>query len=176
MLSAFMSMLGFDKLWGSIKGLFGGSSEEKKEGDKKKEETTTIKDKVDPVIDAGKKKIIETKENTETLMNKYWDSFVKSGWIKNPQEQRSKFNDIFMKHSERLFSTAQEVANNATDADKEWKLAGNILQVTTMPFSFLAELITAGVIPKSAIAAQVVDSSVAGIRVYIRSPYTLITK
>lgn len=83
-----MSMLGFDKLWKSIKGLFGGSTEEKKEGDKKKEATGAIKDKVDPVIVAGEKKIAETKENTEILMNKYWDSFVKSGWITNPEKQK----------------------------------------------------------------------------------------
>lgn len=175
-LSAFMSMLGFDKLWKSIKGLFGGSTEEKKEGDKKKEATGAIKDKVDPVIVAGEKKIAETKENTEILMNKYWDSFVKSGWITNPEKQKWEFKKIFEKHSKTLFSTAEDVLKNAADQDKEWKLAGSALQVTTMPFRFLADLISAGVIPKSAIAAEVVDASVTGIRLYIRSPYTLITK
>jgi hypothetical protein len=45
-----------------------------------------------------------------------------------------------------------------------------------MPFALLSELIWADVIPKSAIAAEVVDSSVAGLRLYIRSPYSLITK
>lgn len=171
-------MLGFDKLWNSIKGSFGGTKDEKKEGDKTTAEKVAddATGKIEAGVQAGKQKIAETRETSEVLMNKYWDSFVKSGWIANPQEQHKKFKDIFEKHAKTLGDSAKQVAENASDPDKEWKLAGSALQVTTMPFKFLADLIIAGVIPKSAIFAEVVDASVTGIRLYIRSPYTLITK
>lgn len=178
MLSAFMTMLGFDKLWNSIKGWFGGWKDEKKEGDKTTAEKIAdeAKGKIEAGVEAWKQKIAETRENSEVIMNKYWDSFVKSGWIANPEKQKGDFKEIFKKHAKTLTDSAKQVTENALDPDKEWKLAGSALQVTTMPFKFLADLIIAGVIPKSAIAAEVVDASVTGIRLYIRSPYTLITK
>ena len=117
----------------------------------------------------------KTKESAEKLREKYWDSLIKSGWIADPQAQRKKFEDVYKKYGDSFLKNIAEVVKNSSDPDKEWNAAGSLLQVTTMPFAFLGDLIVSGVIPKSAIAAQVVDSSVAALRVYIRSPYTLIT-
>jgi hypothetical protein len=145
----------------------------------KKDEKTLAeeaKKKGEKIADTAKEEVKKVPEKMEILRQKYWESFVKSGWVQDPQKQKAKFEEIFEKNFKKWVISAAEVAKNATDSGSNWHFADSAIQVTTMPFALLSELIWEGVIPKSAIAAEVVDSSVAGLRLYIRSPYSLITK
>jgi hypothetical protein len=90
-----MAMLGLDKLWGSIKGLFGFQNEEKKDP---KDPIEDAKKKADSMTDTAKEEIKKAPEKMDILRAKYWDSFIKSGWIRDPQKQKAKFEEIFEKN------------------------------------------------------------------------------
>jgi hypothetical protein len=98
LLAGLMAMLGLDKLWGSIKGLFGMKSEEKKDEKTLAEEG---KKKGEKILDTAKEEVKKVPEKMEVLSQKYWESFVKSGWIRDPQKQKAEFEKIFKKNFDK---------------------------------------------------------------------------
>ena len=90
-----MAMLGLDKLWGSIKRLFGFQNEEKKDEKTLAEEA---KKKGEKIVDTAKEGLISKEQLTEKIKKQYWDKLVESGYIKDPKTQLGKFEKVFAEY------------------------------------------------------------------------------
>ena len=79
----------------------------------------------------------------EVMKEKYWNAFIQSGWIQDPKTQKEKFTQIFEEYAKKGLKDVKEVGENLADPNKVHNPAGRILEVTTMPFRFVLQLISA---------------------------------
>ena len=88
-----MSMLGLDKLFKSIAGLFGMSTETltAPKTDDKKPQVTPVQSAQNGVKESAER----TQEKLELVKNKYWDVLVSKGWITDATGQKAKFEKLW---------------------------------------------------------------------------------
>lgn len=64
---------------------------------------------------------------------------------------------------------------NIADPSKEWNAFDTLWKMASTPCKFILALIARDIIPKQAIATTIYDAGRASLRVYLLSPYTLVS-
>ena len=157
MFSSLMAMLGFGKLWASIKGLFGMKSEEKKDDSTQK--------KIEDGVDATKKRGIEALKKWEELIQKpidkekivsdmttslgklIWEKYFWK-WVELSPNQLEKIKDIIWKNLD--ISTLEKIrAQYMKDGTtRMWDVVDvNVDLMAKLPAGTFFDIALAGIIP-----------------------------
>ena len=128
--------------------------------------------------EAKRRKAEEEKQSREALREKVgetlWTNFVKSGWIKDASTKKKDFLETYAKYSNEFVDVAKEIGINVSEK-REWNIFDTFVKYPVLITRFIAVLIAKKIIPGNMLMTQAYDSARAGLRVYLMSPYTMIT-
>ncbi|MBX9809534.1 hypothetical protein K2X92_04060 [Candidatus Gracilibacteria bacterium] len=171
LISSFMKMLGLDKFFKSVGGIFGLKFDEKKEGEKK--DPKPPEEKSD-VTQQKPKEIAKTVENYgEKIREKYWNSMLAEGWIKDPKNQRKEFDKLWTEYSNKM-KTATKESYDMISGSKNGVLGEQIFESSQASLSFLVSLVSKGVIPTEALQVKIGEYGEKAIEIGLKSTKNLI--
>ena len=174
LLAGLMAMLGLDKLWWSIKGLFGMKSEEKKDPKTLAEEA---KKKGEETIQKWKETLTKGGESAENygerMRQKYWDSLIAEGWIKDPKTQEKKFKELWTEYGSKMKKASKETYDMVSGS-KNGVLGEQVFDSSQASLSFLVSLVSKGIIPTEALQVKIGEGIQQGIEIGLKSTKSLI--
>lgn len=88
------------------------------------------------------------------MKQKYWDSLVAEGWIKDPKAQKTKFEALWKKYSDKMKGASKETYDMVTGS-KNGVLGEQIFTSSQASLSFLTSLVSDGIIPTEAIQVKI---------------------
>ena len=166
MFSSLMAMLGFDKLWASIKGLFGMKSEEKKDDSSQK--------KIEDWVGKVKEMLKSPEKQREELRTKSWETFQKKygNWIQDKEVTKKKFDSTWDKYASGMKEIPEEISQKIASGDIINPMASSEKLLKTNG-TFIIDLVNEWVLPIEALRSQMMFGVHAGLQIGIRTARSL---
>ena len=88
------------------------------------------------------------------MKQKYWDSLLAEGWIKDPKAQRTKFEVLWKEYSHKM-KTASKETYDMVSGSKNGVLGEQVFDSSQASLSFLVSLVSDGIIPTEALQVKI---------------------